>query len=839
MLISGYDGGTGAAPLTSLKHAGAPWEIGLADTQQTLVLNGLRDRITVQCDGGMRTARDVMVAALLGAEEFGFSTAPLVVAGCIMMRVCHLDTCPVGVATQNPELRARFNGKPEFVENFFRFIAEDVRKMLAELGFRSIDEAVGHAEVLDTDAGVAHWKSKGLDLSPIFAVPTDAHGAQLPQRRRLRDQDHGLEHALDQTLIALAEGALEDAHPVRLELPVRNVNRTVGTLLGSEVTRRYGAQGLPDGHHSHHADRVGRPVASARSCRRASRWSCIGDANDYVGKGLSGGRVIVRPPDDVLFLPEDNVIAGNTLLYGATSGEVYLRGRVGERFCARNSGALAVTEGVGDHACEYMTGGRVVVLGPHRAQHGGRDVRRYRLRARPGSGEGQHRDGRAAAPRPRRPGLAARRRRPPRPLHRQHAGHVGAVRLAKAQCAIHQGHAHRLPAGAARPPGWPRPKGATWTPRSWRRPVADPTGFLKVAKIEAAKRPVDERVGDWREVYERQDPHERAGEVSQQARRCMDCGIPFCHSGTAGCPLGNLIPEWNDLVRRGRWDAASDRLHATNNFPEFTGRLCPAPCEAACVLSIAEEQTGGSVTIKRIENTIVDQAWRHGIVEPQPAAIGTGKNVAVVGSGPAGLAAAQQLTRAGHHVTVYERDDRLGGLLRYGIPEYKLEKADAQPAAGPDAGRGNAFRHRLRGRCRPVRRRAAAPVRRRRAGGRRAARPRQRGRGPPPQAACTWRWNTWCRPTRNARATGRRDISAKGKHVVIIGGGDTGADCLGTAHRQGAASVTQLDYNPQPPDVARRRAVAVAHLAAGAAHLARARRGRHRPLPGGRAALRR
>ncbi|KAA0109526.1 glutamate synthase large subunit [Mycolicibacterium sp. P1-5] len=358
VLISGYDGGTGAAPLTSLKHAGAPWEIGLADTQQTLVLNGLRDRITVQCDGGLRTARDVMVAALLGAEEFGFATAPLVVAGCIMMRVCHLDTCPVGVATQNPELRARFNGKPEFVENFFRFIAEDVRVMLAELGFRSIDEAVGHAEVLDTADGVAHWKAKGLDLSPIFAVPETTQS----QRRRLRDQEHGLEHALDQTLIALAEGALEDAHPVRLELPVRNVNRTVGTLLGSEVTRRYGAQGLPDD--TIHVTLTGSAGQSIGAFLPPGiTLDLIGDANDYVAKGLSGGRVIVRPPDDVLFLPEDNVIAGNTLLYGATSGEVYLHGRVGERFAARNSGALAVTEGAGDHACEYMTGGRVVVLG--------------------------------------------------------------------------------------------------------------------------------------------------------------------------------------------------------------------------------------------------------------------------------------------------------------------------------------------------------------------------------------------------------------------------------------------------------------------------------------------
>ncbi|VEG54804.1 glutamate synthase [Mycolicibacterium aurum] len=362
VLISGYDGGTGAAPLTSLKHAGAPWEIGLADTQQTLVLNGLRDRITVQCDGGMRTARDVIVAMLLGAEEYGFATAPLVVAGCIMMRVCHLDTCPVGVATQNPELRARFNGKPEFVENFFRFIAEDIRKYLAELGFRSIDEAVGHAEVLDTDMGVAHWKSKGMDLSPIFAVPTDAHGAALTQRRRVRAQDHGLDQALDRTLIQLAEGALEDAHPVRLELPVRNVNRTVGTLLGSEVTRRYGAQGLPeDTIHITLTGSAGQSIGAFLP--PGITIELIGDANDYVGKGLSGGKIIVKPPSDVLFLPEDNVIAGNTLLYGATSGEVYLRGRAGERFAARNSGALAVVEGVGDHACEYMTGGRIVVLG--------------------------------------------------------------------------------------------------------------------------------------------------------------------------------------------------------------------------------------------------------------------------------------------------------------------------------------------------------------------------------------------------------------------------------------------------------------------------------------------
>ena len=359
VLISGHDGGTGAAPLTSLKHAGAPWEIGLADTQQTLVLNGLRDRIVVQTDGQMKTGRDVVVAALLGAEEYGFATAPLIVAGCVMMRVCHLDTCPVGVATQDPELRARYTGKPEFVENFFRFLAEEVREYLAELGFRSLDEAIGHAELLDTDTAVRHWKvSRGLDLSPLFVVPDIPDAA----RRQVRAQDHGLDKALDQTLIQLAEAALEDAHQVRLELPVRNVNRTVGTLLGSEVTRRYGGAGLPDG--TIHIRLDGSAGQSLGAFLPSGiTLELVGDANDYVGKGLSGGRIVVRPHPDARFAAERQVIAGNVIGYGATAGEIFLRGTVGERFCVRNSGALAVAEGVGDHACEYMTGGTVVVLG--------------------------------------------------------------------------------------------------------------------------------------------------------------------------------------------------------------------------------------------------------------------------------------------------------------------------------------------------------------------------------------------------------------------------------------------------------------------------------------------
>ena len=360
VLISGHDGGTGAAPLTSLKHAGAPWELGLAETQQTLLRARLRDRIVVQADGQLKTGRDVIIAALLGAEEFGFASAPLVVSGCIMMRVCHLDTCPVGVATQNPELRKRFNGKPEFVVNFFEFIAEEVREYLAAMGFRTLEEAVGRTDLLDSERAVGHWKASGLDLAPILHIPALPEGADT---RNTTTQDHGIERALDNTLIQLAEGALQDAKPVTLDLPVRNVNRTVGTMLGYEVTRRWGGKGLPD-------DTIGvRFRGSAGQSFGAFLPHGItlrlaGDANDYLGKGLSGGRIIVAPDPEATFVAEEQIIAGNVIGYGATAGQMFLRGVVGERFCVRNSGASAVAEGTGDHGCEYMTGGIVAVLGP-------------------------------------------------------------------------------------------------------------------------------------------------------------------------------------------------------------------------------------------------------------------------------------------------------------------------------------------------------------------------------------------------------------------------------------------------------------------------------------------
>ncbi|BBY80957.1 glutamate synthase large subunit [Mycolicibacterium pulveris] len=363
VLISGHDGGTGATPLTSMKHAGAPWELGLAETQQTLLLNGLRDRIVVQVDGQLKTGRDVVIAALLGAEEFGFATAPLVVSGCIMMRVCHLDTCPVGVATQNPILRQRFTGKPEFVENFFLFIAEEVRELMAQLGFRTVNEMVGQVDALDTTKAAEHWKAHKLDLTPVLHQPESAFMNQdLYCSSR---QDHGLDKALDQQLIVMCREALDAASPVRFSTTIANVNRTVGTMLGHEVTKAYGGQGLQDGtiditFDGSAGNSFGAFVPKGITLR------VYGDANDYVGKGLSGGRIVVRPSDNAPadYVAEDNIIAGNVILFGATNGQVFLRGQVGERFAVRNSGAHAVVEGVGDHGCEYMTGGRVVVLGP-------------------------------------------------------------------------------------------------------------------------------------------------------------------------------------------------------------------------------------------------------------------------------------------------------------------------------------------------------------------------------------------------------------------------------------------------------------------------------------------
>ena len=360
VLISGHDGGTGASPLSSIKHAGVPWELGVAETQQTLVLNKLRDRIIVQTDGQMKTGRDVVIAALLGAEQYGFATAPLVVMGCIMMRVCHMDTCPVGIATQNPRLREKFQGQVEHVVNFFEFIAQEVRELMAQLGFRTIDEMIGRSDLLDMRQAIDHYKARGLDFSKIFYRPEMGPDVAV---RRVREQEHGIENTLDvTTLIPACAPALERGEPVELDLPIRNVNRTVGTILGSELTRRYGGTGLADDTIKlHFTGSAGQSFGAF--VPRGITLTLEGDSNDYVGKGLSGGKIIVYPPRTATFIPEENILIGNVALYGATSGRAFFRGRAGERFCVRNSGAHAVVEGTGDHCCEYMTGGAAVVIG--------------------------------------------------------------------------------------------------------------------------------------------------------------------------------------------------------------------------------------------------------------------------------------------------------------------------------------------------------------------------------------------------------------------------------------------------------------------------------------------
>jgi glutamate synthase (ferredoxin) len=359
VLISGFDGGTGASPQTSIKHAGLPWELGLAETHQTLVLNNLRSRIAVETDGQMKTGRDVAIATLLGAEEYGFATAPLVTLGCIMMRVCHKNTCPVGIATQNPELRQYFTGDPQHTVNFMRFIAMELREWMAQLGFRSINEMVGRTDALEAKKAIDHWKAKGIDLSKLLYQPeVDAsvgRYCQIPQ-------DHGLDKSLDITqLLDLCQGAIEKGEQVRATLPIKNTNRVVGTILGNELTKRHW-DGLPeDTVYLHFHGSAGQSFGAF--VPKGVTLELEGDANDYFGKGLSGGKLILYPPKVSSFVPEENIIIGNVGFYGATSGEAYIRGLAGERFCVRNSGVRAVVEGVGDHACEYMTGGKVVVLG--------------------------------------------------------------------------------------------------------------------------------------------------------------------------------------------------------------------------------------------------------------------------------------------------------------------------------------------------------------------------------------------------------------------------------------------------------------------------------------------
>ena len=532
VLISGHDGGTGASPLTSLKHGGVPWELGLAETQQVLRLNGLRDRIVVQVDGQMKTGRDVVIAALLGAEEFGFATAPLVVSGCVMMRVCHLNTCPVGIATQDPELRKKFNGKPEFVENFFKFIAEEVRELMAALGFRTMDEMIGRVDKLDMRRALDHWKAHGLDLSTILYDPPSAGDHP---RRQTTVQDHGLDKALDNTLIAMCRDALDGRGGAESGMPIRNVNRTVGTMLGYEVTSRFGGQGLPDD-----TIRLRFEGSAGQSfgafIPRGITMTLEGDANDHVGKGLSGGRIVVYPPQagDVCRRGEHHRRQRGALRRDQRRGVLpRRRRRAVRRAQQRRDGRRR-----GRRRSWLRVHDRRTRRGPRqdRAQLRGRHERRRRLRARPVREAGVSAPTAACA-------IseaiddedeAFLRRLVCRHIaftNSAHASHL-LFKWAQVQQALGEGDAARLQARAAGR-GTPRRRRAAWPSSAswWARPMGKATGFIEIARKKQPTRPVADRVRDWQEVYL---PYS-VDALRQQGARCMDCGIPFCHQG---CPLG-------------------------------------------------------------------------------------------------------------------------------------------------------------------------------------------------------------------------------------------------------------------------------------------------------------
>lgn len=850
VLISGHDGGTGASRWTGIKNAGLPWELGLAETHQTLVANDLRGRMVLQTDGQLKTGRDVAIAALLGAEEFGFSTAPLITLGCIMMRKCHKNTCPVGIATQDPVLRAKFAGEPEHVINFFFMLAEEVREIMSQLGFRKLDEMVGHSDMLEVDEEVtnSNEKLKNIDLSLLLRPAASIRPGAA--QRCVQKQDHGLDMALDQELIARSKAALEKALPVYVETPIRNVNRAVGTMLSHEVTRRYHLKGLPtDTIHIKFNGSAGQSLG-AFLCPGIT-LELEGDCNDYVGKGLSGGKIAVYPPRTSGFDPKENIVIGNVALYGATSGEAYFNGMAAERFCVRNSGAKAVVEGVGDHGCEYMTGGTVVVLG--------KTGRNFAAGMSGGIAYVLDVDGKF------------RSRCNPELVDLDKVEEDEDIMTLRVMIQQHQRHTNsKLAQEVLADLDNLLPKFMKVFPRDYKRVLAsmkaesaskeaagngpedakdaddqdevevvEKDAFEELKKMAAAtstqqadkieeqevsaelKRPSrvpdaqkhrgfvayeregvqyrdpNERMKDWKEVMEESRP---APLLKTQSARCMDCGTPFCHQENSGCPLGNKIPEFNELVYQNRWREALDRLLETNNFPEFTGRVCPAPCEGSCVLGIIENP----VSIKSIECAIIDKAFEEGWMVPRPPQKRTGKRIAVIGSGPAGLAAADQLNKMGHLVTVYERADRIGGLMMYGVPNMKADKVNIVQrrvtlmaeegvnfVVNANVGKDPSFS------LDKLKKENDAIVL---AVG--STKPRDLPIEGRDLSGIHFAMEFLHANTKSLLDSNLQDgnyISAKGKKVVVIGGGDTGTDCIGTSIRHGCSSVVNLELLPEPP----------------------------------------
>ncbi|XP_055688026.1 uncharacterized protein LOC129792715 [Lutzomyia longipalpis] len=821
--ISGHDGGTGASSWTGIKAAGLPWELGIAETHQVLVLNDLRSRVVLQADGQLRTGFDVVVAALLGADEFGFSTAPLIVMGCTMMRKCHLNTCPVGIATQDPVLRAKFTGQPEHVVNFFFMLAEDIRQIMANLGIRKFQDLIGRTDLLTVRPEVLSEKASSLNFALLLKSALDLRpgtniiGGSVAQNFELEKR---ADNVLIEKCAAVIEGRQKS---IVLDMEIHNEERAFASTLSYVIASKYGEAGLPAGQ----SIQVNLKGSAGQSfCAFLARGVTVklfGDGNDYVGKGLSGGTVIITPPKESTFESHLNVIVGNVCLYGATEGKAFFRGIAAERFCVRNSGVTAVVEGVGDHGCEYMTGGLVVILGltgrNFAAGMSGGIAYVYDI---DGSFRGKtNTESVELLPLEQPNDIAV-----VRGLLEEFVEHTDSViageilkdwpsvcskfvkvfpyeyqRALKAleeeavekelkteMKSIENGNGHTEPAvkdieDSVQDVAMEKKK---------LTQILDKTrGFIKYKRETTFYRDPVERQKDWDEVYN--FPHVRRN-LRRQAARCMECGVPFCQSNSHGCPLGNIIPKWNDLVFHEDWREALNQLLQTNNFPEFTGRVCPAPCEGACVLGISEPP----VTIKNIECTIIDHAFEQGWIVPVVPEERSGKRVVIVGSGPSGLAAAQQLNRAGHLVTVLERNDRIGGLLQYGIPTMKLSKDVVKRRVDLMAAEGIEFRTNV-----------------------------NVGKDISPaqlandyDAVLLTTGATWPRdlPLNNRDLNGIHfameflesgqkkqlggtieNISATGKDVIIIGGGDTGCDCIATSLRQGAKSIVTFEILPEPP----------------------------------------
>eukprot|EP00928_Gymnodinium_smaydae_P023190 TRINITY_DN1922_c0_g1_i5.p1 TRINITY_DN1922_c0_g1~~TRINITY_DN1922_c0_g1_i5.p1 ORF type:complete len:2308 (-),score=461.78 TRINITY_DN1922_c0_g1_i5:58-6777(-) len=699
LTISGMSGGTGAAKWGSIKHCGLPWEIGVAETHQTLVLNGLRDRVTVQTDGQLRTGRDVIMAALLGAEEVAMTTAPLIALGCIMMRKCHLNTCPVGVATQDPELRKKFTGQPEHLINYYFMVAEETREIMASLGIRKFNELIGRTDLLRPKAHLKdHWKTAELDftelLRPAWTLQSMS-ASENPPMYCCAPQDHGLAHVLDNKLVMRAAPALENKKAVSVnDIAVHNVDRSVGGMLSFEITKLYGAKGLPE-NTIHMQFRGSSGQSFGNFLCPGVTFELEGDANDYIGKGLSGGTLIVYKPTQAPYKGHEAILAGNAALYGATSGKSFMSGVAAERFAVRNSGATAVVEGVGDHGCEYMTRGLVVILGPtgenFAAGMSGGIAYLLDLNKSMCNLESIFLET-----------LEPKDEETVRALLEEHVKLTSSLKakellsnwtenknrltkvfpkeykraLAEAEAAEHV----PVPTSPEEVPRAASAKDLEDLVQQRGRPssVLEPQkkkGFHEYERKALSYRDSKDRTLDWEEIYASQPKKSQQWHswMKTQTARCMDCGTPTCHSpnqGGGGCPLGNRIPTWNQLVHEGEWKRALERLLDTNNFPEFTGTTCPAPCEEACVLGINEDP----VAIKTTELSIIEYGFQKGWVKAHAPQVRTRKRISIIGSGPAGLAAAQQLNRAGHRVTIIERADRGGGLLMYGIPSMKLAK---------------------------------------------------------------------------------------------------------------------------------------------------------------------